>query len=123
MDPKQMQEPPQLSAPSPRSRSTNCHLSARRNSEYFRSLSSLALEQTAPSTLAAPGCAVPSNAIHLPMHNSLGRRKWRGRTGVALANWALTNFFKKAILYTWSCAPIPSINKIVVLHSMTALIA
>ena len=51
-----------LAPSSPRLESNHRHLSPLKSSEYFVSLSSRALVHTAPSTLAAPGCAVPSAA-------------------------------------------------------------
>ena len=48
--------------PVSRATTTRRHLFLLKSSEYFVSLSSPALVHTTPSTLAAPGCAVPSAA-------------------------------------------------------------
>ena len=68
------------------------HLSARKSSDYFRSLSR-ALVQTAPSALAAPGCAVPSDAMaHRRVMSTASRApKNKGRP-VASTSMVLSSF-------------------------------
>ena len=79
--------------PVSRATTTRRHLSARKSSEYLRSLSSRALVQTAPSILAAPGCAVPSEtrAHRMVMSTAHWAPKYKGRP-VASTSMALSSF-------------------------------